>query len=282
MESNKYSSNSTYFSHQKFNYIIGEFIRKLYQVLDVKTSLTTKLEISHTELNQNLNEIPDYRKILSENINQLKSNTSSNKEKKIFNTTVIQIDELIDTLIDRCIKNKIYYYIKNNIGYTQIKQTFKTHLTNYLNELINGDNYNLNQYFSNINPDDLDNYSDINSILLNKLKSNDAKRISFNTNNIKKKTVIESDLESESESDLESNISGSEILSKKTIVNNKKSIIKNLDTNNLSINQRLAIYIKILISQSIKVVEFVDKLTKMCIILYDLNIQYNVDTPYES
>ena len=143
-------------------------------------------------------------------------------------------------------------------------------------------NYNLNQYFSNINPDDLDNYSDINSILLNKLKSNDAKRISFNTNNIKKNKVVELESGSESESDLESDISGSEILSKKTIVNNKKSIIKNSDTNNLSINQKLAIYIKILISQSLKVVEFVDKLTKMCLILYDLNIQYNVDAPYES
>ena len=267
MDYSKYLSNGSYSSHQKFNYIIGEFIKKLYQIIQDhdKGNYNIKSENSNNEIETNLTEIIDYRKILTETINQ----QNSNKQCKIFNTTIIQIDELFDSLIDRCIKNKIYYYIKNNIGYTQLKLTFKTYLTNYLNELINGDNYNLNQYFNNINLDDLDNYSDINSILLNKLKNNDIKKISFNKN------IKESEESEESESDeLDS------LPYNTQTINIKNSIIKKNDSNSLSINQKLSIFIKILINQSIKVVEFIDKLTKMCLILYDPNIQYNLNDPY--
>jgi len=274
MEPTKYSS------HQKFNYIIGEFIKKLYNIVQENdksnfsnnnTNMNTNITNTNNDLETNLTDIYNYTKLISESSNL---QNSSNKQNKIFNSTVTQIDELIDTMIDRCIKNKIYYYIKNNIGYTQLKLTFKTHLSNYLHELINTDNLNLNNYLNHINPDDLDNYSDINSILLNKLKSNDTKRISFNKNNISKDTDNTSDSDDSDNSDDELPINTNKN-------KNTKSIIKIHDSNNLSINQKLAIYIKILITQGIKMVEFIDKLTKMCLILYDPNIQYNLADPYE-
>ncbi len=58
-------------------------------------------------------------------------NSSSNLENKINS-----INELLDNLIDFCIKKKIYFYIENNIGYNKIVNSFKYHLIKYIQQLI--------------------------------------------------------------------------------------------------------------------------------------------------
>ncbi len=92
-------------------------------------------------------------------------NSSSNLENKINS-----INELLDNLIDFCIKKKIYFYIENNIGYNKIVNSFKFHLIKYIQKLIDPSDNLVSKYIKKLN-DNLNNYSDINSLLFRKFKA---------------------------------------------------------------------------------------------------------------
>lgn len=91
-------------------------------------------------------------------------NSSSNLENKINS-----INLLLDNLIDFCIKRKIYFYIENNIGYNKIVNAFKSHLIQYIQKLIDPSDNLVSKYIQKLN-ENLNNYSDINSLLFRKFK----------------------------------------------------------------------------------------------------------------
>lgn len=83
---------------------------------------------------------------------------------------VNSINELLYNLIDFCIKKKIYFYIENNIGYNKIINSFKHNLIKFIQKLIDPSNNLISKYIQKLN-EDLNNYSDINSLLFRKFKS---------------------------------------------------------------------------------------------------------------
>ena len=112
-------------------------------------------------------------------------NSSNNLENKINS-----INELLNNLLDFCIKKKIYFYIENNIGYNKIINLFKFHLIKFIQKLIDPSDNLVSKYIQKLN-ENLDNYSDINSLLFKKFKSeemnkdNDYNIITKNTNTTK-------------------------------------------------------------------------------------------------
>ena len=66
-----------------------------------------------------------------------------------------KVNKLIDSLIDVCIKNKINYFLKNNISFTSIKYNFKIKLENTLYNLFENDYPNIEIEIKNLNKEDL-------------------------------------------------------------------------------------------------------------------------------
>ena len=151
------------------------------------------------------------------------------------------INMLLNNLLDYCIKHKIHFYIQNKIKYNKITNIFKTHLFNYISDLIESKN-DINKYLSHNN---LDNYSDINSLLFNNYKksSDDMSLLSCN---------------------------------------NDKYIEFNYATeDNHSNHTKLALYIKILLSQDKNIIEFIDKLNNMCMLISDESLYFDITKPFE-
>lgn len=162
------------------------------------------------------------------------------------------INELLNNLIDHCIKKKIYYFIENNIGYNNIINSFKQYLCEFIQKLIDPDDTIIIKYIDN-NNNNFDNFSDINSLLLNKFK-------------IKNKVNFKEDI---------SIINYSEEIE----FNNYKDYI--LPDSKFDYNKKLPIYIKILISQDKYIIEFIEKLNFMCNIIANSEIVYNKNNPFE-
>jgi len=317
-ETNNNETNNNETNNNNLNNIISIFIKKLYKIIDYNDDIVNNLNP-----NPNLNQNPADN-ISETSIKKLEKNelTRIVKTDKKFLVTILLIDKLIDSLIDICIKNKIYYFIKNNISYTHIRSGFKLHLTEYLHDIIYKDNTYIDQYFKEIKNDDLDNFSDINSIFLYKYKNQDAK-VSFNvniieyvydTNNKLKDKVLDNkdksstqllkydklddnystnstnsiDSNKSSKSSKSSIKSGTKLehLVRENYIKsyekkNKVLINKNMDIDNeLSIDNRLAMYIQLILKESKNILEFIEKLTEMCMVLYDINIEYNTNKPF--
>ena len=60
-------------------------------------------------------------------------------------------------------------------------------------------------------------------------------------------------------------------------LNNKDSINFNYEENN-----KLGLYIRILLSQNNNIIEFIEKLNYMCTILSDPNKKYDIKNPYDN
>ena len=165
------------------------------------------------------------------------------------------INNLIENLIDYCIKKNIYYFIENNISYTQIFQFFKNNLCDFINNLIDPENKIIDEYLDNNSNNNLDNHSDINSIFFNNYKNK----------KIKNKVCFDTDIEFQENSD-------------KKIKNKKSKISENDINKNLLENNKLAIYIKILVNQNKFVLEFIEKLNELCLKILDSDIKLNTDT----
>lgn len=251
-------------------------------------------------------------------------NDSVNLEEKIN-----LINKLLDNLIDFCIKNKIYYYIQNNIGYNQIVNIFKFHLIKFIRKLIDPTDKLVTEYIEKIN-ENLDSYSDINSLLFRKFKSQEnleikesikpietqekakelKEKVKFNDeidiigydygydygNEMKfNYNTIDSDNESLSKlfpktySNVKTNMNSEKKLSQ--ILNSDESEEQNNsnesenkfnpdNTLDYEENNKLSLYIKIMLSQDKHMLEFIEKLNFMCKIISDPEIEYNHTDPY--
>ena len=213
----------------------------------------------------------------------LENNKSSLEQK------VIDINNLLDNLIDYCIKKKIYYYIENKIGYTKIVNNFKSHLITYILNLLNNNSNIISKYINdNI---ELDNYSDINSLLFNKFKNNINNHVSFRDNI----SLIENKDNSDTLFNYDDSGNNYFELNYEKKQNNKQN--NNQDDNqddniddkqddNIYINElndktKLGLYIKMILSQNKYLIEFTDKLIEMCNITMNDDIEYDINNPYE-
>ncbi len=203
------------------------------------------------------------------------------KEKSTLEDKVSNIDNLLDNLIDYCIKKKIYYYIEKNIGYSDIINSFKLHLCIFLQKLIDPSNNIINKYIENLEKNEnFDNYSDINSLLFRKFKSGSTKStnsvIKNDTKTSGKNVSFREDISLIAYDDSDGfayNIKKSESSE------SSESSVSNENSNELD-PDRLALYIKILLSQNKNIIEFIEKISSMCKIISDPEINYNKKNPF--
>jgi hypothetical protein len=191
------------------------------------------------------------------------------------------IDNLINNLIDFCIKKKIFYYVENKIGYNNIITNFKTHLIKFIKNLVDPSNSIISKYVTNNTNNNFnsnwDNVSDINSLMFKnfkKLNESFEKNVSFNQ---------EIDTVNYNITNYDECEDGFEINSKSNINNNlmKFSEIIDEENNHEKEINNLSLYIKILVNQNKFLVEFIDKLIYMCKILSDNEVKYKKLNPYD-
>ncbi len=211
------------------------------------------------------------------------------KESSTLENKVSNIDNLLDNLIDYCIKKKIYYYIEKNIGYSDIINSFKLHLCTFLQKLIDPSNNIINKYIENLEKNDnFDNYSDINSLLFRKFKTGSVEQSqqsisNSNTNKTKstpnsKNVSFREDISLIAYDDSDGfayNYKKSE--SDDSSESSESTKLPNLDELD---PDRLALYIKILLSQNKNIIEFIEKITVMCKIISDPEVNYNKKNPF--
>jgi hypothetical protein len=197
------------------------------------------------------------------------------KEKSTLEDKVSNIDNLLDNLIDYCIKKKIYYYIEKNIGYSDIINSFKLNLCIFLQKLIDPSNNIINKYIENLEKNEnFDNYSDINSLLFRKFKSGSTNSIIKNDTKTSGKNVsFREDISLIAYDDSDG-----------FVYNLKKSESSESEKSEENSNEldpdRLALYIKILLSQNKNIIEFIEKIRSMCKIISDPEINYNKKNPF--
>ena len=152
-----------------------------------------------------------------------------------ISTQIKEINVLLSNLIDYCIKQKVSYYIDNEIGYNKINDLFRKSLYKYLKNIVDPDD--------NIDTTNLEYKSLKNEIENNK---NSGTKVSFNNEvNIIKYDEFDNEFKNEF---------------------NVYDNIKNSDDDEVN-NKNLAIYIKIFISKDENVLEFIEKITEMCKII---------------
>jgi len=117
--------------------------------------------------------------IINNFINKIKKNLEEENLQKSFE----KINNLIDSLIDVCIKNKISYFINNNISFTSIKINFKIELENILLELLKNKYLNIETELSNLTQDDfinIKNKNEFDEFLYKFTTSNSKNKVKFN------------------------------------------------------------------------------------------------------
>ena len=232
-------------------------------------------------------------KVINEYIKKICDNDLLNKT---FDDKLKNISILTDNLIDYCIKKKIFYFIENKISYTSIIINFKSHLTNFIRNLVDPNNEIINKYIINVDDDNVsmgkmgwDNVSDLNSIMFKNFK---------NLNETFEKNVsFETHIEITNYDDgfdgfkLNSNHNLNTNNNNNNDINNNNNYTDNYDDNNFkdgnliidnkNVNNKiLPIYIKLLINQNKYLVEFTDKLISMCEILSEPDVKYKKINPY--
>lgn len=203
-------------------YVINLFVKKLEKIIETY-------------------DIPSLR------IKELEDDEFNNKIKIHQNNLLCvnkKINELIESLVDVCIKHKIYYYINKNISYSSIKNNFKNELYNFLHELFNKENKNIENFFNYIKEEDLEEYSDLQSLFFNKFKNN---KVKFSN------TVTEHHYDND-------NVD--------TVLN---------DNSCITLDNKTSIYIKMLFNNPEYINMFVEKITEMCFKLYDKNVDYCIN-----
>jgi hypothetical protein len=232
------------------------------------------------------------------------------KESSTLENKVNHINNLLDNLIDYCIKKKIYFYIEKKIRYTQIIYIFKLHLCKFLQKLIDPSNNIINKYIEKLESNEnFDNYSDINSLLFRKFKteSESESKSKHNEYSSSNKNVsfredisiigyddsegfdLNYSLVNKSRKKLDTNDSSKSTDSSDSSKSSKSSKSSNSDTNNseeLDENSntldtdRLALYIKILLSQNKYIIEFIDRLRNMCVFISEQGIDLEKSNPF--
>jgi len=164
------------------------------------------------------------------------------KSTKNLDEKMNEINDLLNSIIDYCIKKNIYFFINNNIKYTIIGILFREYLIKFIKDIINFNNKTIIDYIENNNDnnDDYDNFSSINSLLLNKYKKqeNINNKVSFRDNI----SLITDNTNNTNNNDNNDN------------KNNKKYNVTHVklpdDPSNLSLNYKSSLYIIILLDQN--------------------------------
>lgn len=204
---------------------------------------------------------------------------------KTFDEKLNNISLLVDNLIDYCVKKKIFFFIENKIGYTNIVENFKLHLAKFIKNLVDPTNILISKYIISDADDNVslnkmgwDNVSDINSVMFKNFKNlNETfeKNVSFG-NDIQIVNYEEYNITNYDEAN-----EGFELNRDICTIGNSTTFgeIEEIGDN---INIRiLPIYIKLLINQNKYLIEFTDKLISMCEILSNHDIKYKKLNPYD-
>lgn len=176
-------------------------------------------------------------------------------------------NKLIDSLIDICIKNKINYFLENHISFTSIKINFKMELENNILDIIKKHYPNINTEIDNLSIDNfnkiktLDNFNDFMYGLINNTKT----KVTFNT------FASEYTFKKEEEN---------KKINKKKIKSVKINFCE--EKNDLSIENKLGILIKILFMNNNDIKDFQIKILEMCKIINDNEIEYDIFKPYKN
>jgi hypothetical protein len=152
------------------------------------------------------------------------------------------INELLSNITDYCIKKNIYFFIKNKIKYTTINNTFKNNLINFVKDIISDDNSDIIKYIDTT--EDLNNFSDISSLLLNEYKKEENLKVSFRDNI---SLVTDNTNYDKNNSDNSDNSNDSNNINSK-----KKYIVKHVKLSDTILNNQdnLSLYIILLVSQN--------------------------------
>jgi hypothetical protein len=175
--------------------------------------------------NNNLNNIVDLF------IKKNKKNVSITK----FTLYIEQTTNLIDSLIDICIKNKIIFWIDNKISFSSIKKKFKLQLENILLSCVQKKYHSIKNNINNVILQDLNNWTYfIDIISINKIKN----KVSFNP--------------------ISTEYNYNELS------NSVKIVLHNSKENNLSIEQTISIYMKIIFMNEHLISLFREQIYLLC------------------
>jgi hypothetical protein len=179
-------------------------------------------------------------------------------------------NKLIDSLIDICIKNKIDYFINNNISFTSIKSNFKLELETILLE-----------YAKNIYPYIDSNITEINSQILQNPKFESLWK-NLNEILIKKPSLKNKVSFNPTATQYTYKIEETNKKSKKKARPIKILLFdsENDNKNEITVEQKISICIKIISINKINIDNLFEKIYSMCTVLSDPNIDYDIYNPY--
>jgi hypothetical protein len=207
------------------------------------------------------------KKNLEQIVNLFCDRIQENISNKKFLEFIDKTDKLIDSLIDICIKNKINYYINNHISFSTIKSNFKLELESRLQEYVKHTHANIESTIINISVEELDNWNNIIDILSKNIDTKN--KVSFNP------TATEY-------------IYGTgENHNKNTKKKSKpvKIVCFEFDKSEqleLSVGQKIAIYLKIIFINEINIDNLKHTIKSMCKVINDANMDYDICNPYKN
>ena len=226
----------------KSNYMVNEFIKRIYELDESKNSLENKINHIDCFLN-NLIDFCIKKKIFYFVENKISYTDIYTKFKYHLAIFIKNLIDPTNNIIDKYIINNNKSGFELNLDLVQESELDSISKT----KLSNNNNWN--------------NISDIDSLIFKnykKLGKSSKKNVSFEDN-----LQITNYDEIANENNFECNILAD-------------------STNNVDNIKNLPLYIKILINQNKYLVEFIDKLNQMCKILSDPDIKYNKSCPYDN
>jgi hypothetical protein len=183
------------------------------------------------------------------------NNSTKNLEEKIS-----IVNDLLNNIIDYCIKKNIYFFINNDIKYNTICELFKEYLIIFIKNFFdNNNNKNILEYIEN-NVENYDNYSSINSLILHEYKKEQFENKKNNKVSFRDNISLVTSNNNEDNSDNSNNSENNNIKYNVTHI----KMPDNLST--LSLNTKLGLYIMMLLDQNMifENSKFLDKLMNLC------------------
>jgi hypothetical protein len=220
-----------------------------------------------------------YSKIINLEQNNLLSIVHTFIEKiKIISTEIKFIkflenmNNLLNSLIDICIKNKINYFIKNNISFSSIKSNFIIELEDVLLIFASITFPNIEKNIVNVRLDELCNNNTLeqwNNTSFILCKKQDTKnKVSFNPTAIQYTYKIEDDKQKKTKKK-----------SKPVIINLFNDIADKVD---LPIDYIIGLLIKVIFINNLNNDKLENKIYNMCQIINDVTIEYDILQPYKT
>jgi hypothetical protein len=187
-----------------------------------------------------------------------------------FNSFIENMNKLLNSLIDICIKNKINYFIKNNISFSSIKSNFIIELEDVLLNFASITFPDIEKNIVNVRLNELriiNTLEQLNNTLLVLCKKQDTKnKVSFNPTALQYNYKIEDDKQ------------------KKTKKKSKPVIINlfndNSDKVDLPIDYIIGLLLKVIFMNNLNNEKLENKIYNMCRIINDITIEYDILQPY--